>query len=515
VQTVKQRFAYGDITVLARDNRDVELHTGWLLEADIPVESEKTLNVRENALVKELVSLITFLNSPIDDLSFASFISGNILEQNAGFADGEIRRFLFNTHRARTGGYLYRAFREAYPELWDRYFEEFFVNEGFVPLYELAVSIYAKFSLMERFPGHQAFFMRFLELIKKHEEENTSIASFLEYFKQAQSNDLYVTVTDTDSVRLLTIHKSKGLEFPVVIIPFLEMDLGMGKKGTAQFDIQRGKDGLSLVRLNKAYGRYSDELAKLYLQKYKKAFIDELNAVYVALTRAKCELYAWVPQKTSSGTNPVRFMIPEPVERGAVRQYDKSGARSKRQLLDIPVAEYRDWLEFVRYEFSGDVGLANRENRLRGEMLHFGLACIGNLARQPIAESIKAAVEKTVAAYPRQADPAGVERTLRKVVEHPALIPFFNVTDGEAFCEKEVADAAGNVKRLDRLVVGTGTVRILDYKSAADDGNAYRKQVLEYMQILKAIYPDKKVTGHLFYFDSLRLEEVIDETELF
>ncbi|MBU2258516.1 MAG: UvrD-helicase domain-containing protein, partial [Candidatus Omnitrophica bacterium] len=71
-------FHYQDIAILARENEEVKLLSEWVLALGIPVESEKTLNIRENRYIKELVSLLKFLNSPIDNLSFASFILGDI-----------------------------------------------------------------------------------------------------------------------------------------------------------------------------------------------------------------------------------------------------------------------------------------------------------------------------------------------------------------------------------------------------------------------------------------------------
>jgi len=62
--------------------------------------------------------------------------------------------------------------------------------------------------------------MKFLEVVKEQEEDNQNISRFLEYFRNELAENLFVQVSSSDSIRVLTIHKSKGLEFPVVIIPF-------------------------------------------------------------------------------------------------------------------------------------------------------------------------------------------------------------------------------------------------------------------------------------------------------
>jgi len=70
--------------------------------------------------------------------------------------------------------------------------------------------------------------MKFLEVVKEQEEDNQNISRFLEYFRNELAENLFVQVSSSDSIRVLTIHKSKGLEFPVVIIPFFEISARIG-----------------------------------------------------------------------------------------------------------------------------------------------------------------------------------------------------------------------------------------------------------------------------------------------
>ena len=63
---IKKRFSYRDIAILTRGNQEVKAITGWLLEEGIPVESERTSDIKENGLIAELISFLQFLNSPID-----------------------------------------------------------------------------------------------------------------------------------------------------------------------------------------------------------------------------------------------------------------------------------------------------------------------------------------------------------------------------------------------------------------------------------------------------------------
>ena len=83
-------FGFKDIAILARENNQVETITSWLLSEGIPAESEKTLSLRENGRIKELFSFLQFLNSPIDNTAFVSFITGEIFSKVSGIPQDEL-----------------------------------------------------------------------------------------------------------------------------------------------------------------------------------------------------------------------------------------------------------------------------------------------------------------------------------------------------------------------------------------------------------------------------------------
>jgi len=97
VKSIAERRPYGDIAVLARKNDDLELFTGWLLENKIPAESDKTLNLKENGIIKEIISFLQFLDSPVDNAAFASFLLGNIYARASASAENEMEKFIFET----------------------------------------------------------------------------------------------------------------------------------------------------------------------------------------------------------------------------------------------------------------------------------------------------------------------------------------------------------------------------------------------------------------------------------
>lgn len=515
IKKLSRRFREKDIAILTRDNSEVELVTSWLLGAGMSVESEKTLNVVENNLTKELIYFLKFLHSPIDDLSFSAFILGDIFSAVSGIPKDDIRDFLFTLHKERkfrSKKAVYKSFSQEFPQQWEECIDKFLKAVGFISPYELLVSIYQRFDLMRKFKDSQGFFMKFLELVKTNEDEYTGLGDFLLYLKDPSPDDLYVNAAHSDSVKVLTIHKAKGLEFAVVIIPFLRIDIvpETAGKGTNSHVVNEEGPELGLMRITKVYRSFSPLLQKIYSQDYKKACIDELNNIYVALTRAQYELYAFIPKKSSNSTNKVRFLIPEDIKIQGLQKKYKHYKRDKDQLfIGIPCSVYKDWIEALKDEFGDAKEVENREKILEGNFLHAVFSRVGNCQKQDLDSLIIKAIKFAKLKYPFfEISSVGICEKVKQVISAENLRDIFYISEGDVFCEKEVANSFGDLKRIDRLIVKDDEVWIVDYKLSRIDEQQHKKQVNEYIRIISDIYPRHKVRGILVYLDELKKAEV-------
>ncbi|MCM8778860.1 MAG: UvrD-helicase domain-containing protein [Candidatus Omnitrophica bacterium] len=505
IRTLQNRFSPKGMAILARKNVEVELFTNWLLAENIPVESEKTLNIRENPYIKEILSFLKFLSHPVDNLSFASFILGDIFCKKTKIEKDKLQDFIFNFRFKKGSPHLYHEFRKEFSSFWDKFIEEFFKCVGFVPLYELLITFLEKFSVLDNFPEHLGFLMKFLEVIKEYEEEYSDISSFLEFFENISPEELYVNVTKTDAVKIMTIHKAKGLDFPVVIIPSLEMVL----ESPSQF-IVKEEDKLRLLYLRKIYNHYSPHLSRLYREEYISSFIDELNNLYVALTRAEDELYIFSAVSIGRRKNPASSLLPYHKQEYGKPDIYLTEKEEISPVLEVPAGQYKNWIEVLKDEFIDKTVLRDKESIVYGEVIHAVLSHIGNLYYREKSSLLTEAIEKVKVNFPYFDKYEEIRKTITTLLEKEEFKEFFSLAEGSLFQELELVDRFGNTQRIDRLIVKEDSVWLIDYKTGKERKDEDIEQVKTYLSILCEIYPGRELKGFLIYLDDYSLNVVYE-----
>ena len=505
IKDICQRFALRDVAILTRGNDEVEEITQWLLQEGIYASSERSSDIKNNPLIGELMSLLGFLYSPVDNNVFAQFCLGELMPKATGIRSQALRDFLFNCAQPpgltlSTPGVdkvFYKHFQDAFPQVWEDFFEDFFLRVGVYPLYELTAGIIERFGCEKYFPQYQGFFMHLLELVKMQEVESCDLSHFLDYYENLEGEDRFVPMAQVDALKVLTVHKAKGLEFPVVIVPYLEMDIKAGSRGqdgSQAYILDIQDQGMNLIRLKESYRQFCPELQARYEQEYKKAFLVELNTAYVALTRAIEELYVFVPARVGNSVNPAVFLIPEDIL--------CSGIPADRPAAHERLEVHQKILPFIAAPWSGlQEEFLNRPAHSaslarRGEFYHALLMHVGYVNEGNIDEVLKKAWDKACRIFPSP----GFLADIRSFINRSDVRPFFYLpADAQVFCEKEFVNVYGDTKRIDRLIVLEREVWIVDYKLSPGAEAEHQKQIDEYVKLVRPFYPKHKILGRVLY----------------
>ena len=498
IKELAQRgYSYSDVAILAYRNENVVNITTWLNEIEVPFISYSSLDIRTRKLTAEIVALLTFLDSPPDDLSFAGFVLGDIFRKalerdRKRFELKELHEFFF---RNRKNAPLYKAFQKEFPELWEVYFEELFKSTGYLPLYDLVCEIYRLYRAFDHFRGEEATLIKILEVIKNFEGEGrNNPGDFLKYASDEEAGESDWTIdvpAGINAVKVMTIHKAKGLGFPVAIVLMYEETIRWSR-----YILDEETDGVNLLRINKKISEASDFLQEKYEEERHKDLVNKLNTLYVGFTRAEDELYV-------IGVQGKRNQFPIDLLQTA-----DSPIGSKKAPRPRPPGPTQEDLKLyyhpdpIKLHFAADQEL-NLEERLRGEFIHRVLYFIDALNENTESELeriIKRVNDELKADYPV----GEMKKNLMQFMELEKIRPYFIDKPGRTIKrEQDFSDPGGSLFRMDRVVIDKDQIVVIDYKTGTEKRaeKEYMSQLRSYIRILKEIYPDKTVEGMIAYVD--------------
>jgi ATP-dependent helicase/nuclease subunit A len=499
--------SFGDITILTPKNNDVVNVSGWLNERSVPFISHSNLDIRGRTVTGELIAILRFLDSPVDDLSLTTFVLGDIFrvqlsQRMSPVTMEELQSFIFKARRGTTRqGTLYRAFRDRFPELWRTYFEELFNRVGYLPLYDLVSELYKTFNLFSLLPNEEASLVKFLEVINDFEKDGqNSLKDFLAFAEEEnEDSDWNIPVPQkSDAVSVMTIHKAKGLGNRVVIV--------LLEDSTPHADnlfIQEDEQGLHLLRITSKSADVDPELQRLYSERQIRRAVDDLNKLYVAFTRAKEELYV-VSVQAKRGDEPSKFLPKTGYEPGTKPKVGPQPPQTERTITAEHVSD-RAALQPV---YAESIGLYERK---RGEFIHAVLAKLEFVGANP-AELVHRTVLEIEAESLESPENPSVQQSIVEFLQTAEVREFFLPNEGrKTLSEQEFARPDGRLFRMDRLVIDPERVTVIDFKTGNEDPE-YAEQVKGYIDILRDVYPHHSVRGFLAYVDRKIVREVLPKS---
>lgn len=400
-----------------------------------------------------------------------------------------------------------------------------------MPLYELLEELFDIFE-MKRIREQDAYLFAFFDAVTDYLQNNSSeLDGFIRYWDETLCGKT-IPSGEVEGIRIFSIHKSKGLEFHTVLLPFCDWKMENETNGqlvwctpqTAPFNT------LDILPIN-----YSTQMAESiygndYLNERLQLWVDNLNLLYVAFTRAGKNLIVW-SRKAQKGTMSELLANVLPVvalkeetewdedryEQGELcpSETEKKG-KSTNKLTQKPekrpvrMESMRHDIEFRQSNRSADFiqGIEEEESDdrfiNRGRMLHTLFSIIET------AEDIEPAIDRLI--FEGVIRNEEKEETAREVVQKAFSLP--EIQDwysGEWTLFNECAiiykeKGFLQTRRPDRVMMKGSQVVVVDFKFGKPNPK-YNKQVKGYMQLLTRMgYQD--ITGYLWYVDEEKIEKV-------
>ncbi|MDQ3101732.1 MAG: UvrD-helicase domain-containing protein, partial [Bacteroidota bacterium] len=339
------------------------------------------------------------------------------------------------------------------------------------------------------------------------------IGGFLDHWTRIGNQRSVDPPENGQAIQVMTIHRSKGLQFPVVIIPNACMS-GKGDHGERIWI----KPGDAVPELDVALVRTGKLLREAHVPEVEEeatlSILDSLDLLYVAFTRPEQRLYAKVQISGADGITRelLRFMDEHGVA-GALIDGERTGpwkekkASAAELLIDVSMLDPALPIS-IRYEAPSEWEPADPDPyRAHGNMVHELLAEVNSAAD----------LDRTISTFVARGDLtkelAGMLRDqLTPLIGSEAFAPWFS-DHLTVISERTIITASGHALRPDRVVIDGDVVRVLDIKT----GKAYDDhidQVQEYMRHLKELTL-KKVEGALFYVREGKLQPItLNEREV-
>jgi ATP-dependent exoDNAse (exonuclease V) beta subunit len=476
-EVTEKNYSFKAICILVRGNKEGVLLANFLTQESIPVISSESLLLKSSPKVQFLVNLLRYQNQPDDAEITFELLSYLSLEQN------ERHQFISSYLKN-----IDSLFKTEY-DFDLASLQQTSVYDGL----EYAIKI---FDLASEGDAYINFLMD--TVLDVEQKEGTGISAFLSHWEKKKDKLSIIAPSGINAVQIMTVHKSKGLEFEIVIFPYANSQIYKEKDAKLWLPVNPEIfEGFEEVLISKKQEvvNYNELADNLYNDENARLELDAFNVLYVALTRAVKALYVItkMDEKSKPIDQPQRYSDlfisylkgtnlweegKTVYSFGALDPFNGDATSEEQEKISYQYS-YKERESFKILTKSGSLWDTEREKALsKGNLIHQIMGLVET------EKDIENAINSAQRNGNISKDELQSMRTIvLQIINHPKLQHYYK--EGNTVKnEKDIITKNGSILRPDRVVINENSATIIDYKTGKKDSR-YKEQLYSYADSLE------------------------------
>lgn len=505
-----QGYKLNDIAILCRKKKNGVAVSNYLLNLPKPLQiiSEETLQFQSSYYCRLAMNMLRVLSSD-DKLARAEF--GSLILQ---YPDPQLRDVFKAFSKKNNSGkdFIYTQ----WPELNGQ-------KENWYSPAELLTLIIHALNLSEK-GQHYLVFLR--EKVQEQERKSgTDFESMYTWWQEKGRELSVVTPAGSEAVNIMTLHKSKGLQFPVVILPDFNFNDYRTMHQNLHWYKPESDSEIPFTAVHYSSKSPIEAIQKLHKRELLKIMIDSINLAYVGCTRAEKELFIYSDisknNKDEIGDKPLPGVMLYHFLENDTRKNKLNFSLDESTLAysfgETPKIEKKDPDRsgaFSLSDFNAAHPYAYREesvdfdSELLRESAHEGRIWHEILSKYERKEQAAQLIQQYVlnGQIPHSLQNKSAEFLVKLIEKHPDVFP----QNARLLNERDLSDSGGYIHRPDRIIVTEKNEYIIvDFKTGHPK-ESHKKQVAEYRDILKSMNLNVSRTCLLYLRPETGESEVVD-----
>lgn len=463
---IEKNYSLSDICILTRSKKDGITLGHFLLEQGINIISSDILLLQYSPLVQSLIDCFYISVYPTHEEAKIKLL--HFIHQH--FSIKESKHAFFSS--------LIKTNTQEFTDQLKKY--DIFLDLQFLQTLSLYESCEYCIKKLKLDLIADAYLFEFLDVIFSFSEKTiANTSTFLDYWETQKSKLTLSSSNQENAVKIMTIHKSKGLEFPVVLFPYADLNIYHEIKAKTWFPIDEKEYGFdeTLINYNKNVEDFGEIGAAIYQKRRNTLELDNINLLYVSLTRAAEQLYVFckkTKETQSKSYNQFFKAFLESInlwnehqtnyEFGDFNDCKKENKKEKNipkklVLTSIPISQH-------------NIKLATNELFYKETEKQQAIEA-GNLLHDFMSKIISKKDVSLIITKMKQREPLLIEdfnkleQTALSIIKHPELEHLYQ-KGAKVYNERDIITKDGTVIRPDRLIFhNNNSVSIVDYKTGA------------------------------------------------